>query len=537
MTRDEIQTKVIELYVGILGRAPDYAGLTYWTDSIEQGNLSLENARAAFATKDQPEYWNIYGGLSNTALVEKVYNNFLERSPDQAGLDYWVSELDSGKIQPDFMVNAIINAVQSSQTNSDQTLTDAQVLTNKVSASRYFVEQTQNFDVSNTAFSSAAKKAVSVITSDVNSVNSANDVTNLLVGSPAEGITLALGAEDTNLNKLDGTRGSDTLTVTGGNDWYWFNPGGGNDVITGVDGSTLSYSDLPWGVTVDLSAGTTRGHNKSDTFTGIESVVGTDFNDTIRGGHSSSDDYESFTGRAGNDHMDGGSGWDVLSYHQEDGGSGIAVNFQAGQATDTYGDKDTFAAMEVVSATAYADSLVGTDVADGYVQFRGLAGNDTLQGGQGYEVADYRRDYRYENKDGVKGENGINANLAAGTITDGYGDTDTVSMIDEIRATPYNDTLVGSDASYKEEFRGEAGNDTMTGGGGVDYFNFGSGDGQDVITDFTVGVDKLEFRTIKSVADVVITPGDNQTVVTYGNGGQITLNGVQGLTDSDFVFV
>ncbi|MBL4781099.1 MAG: DUF4214 domain-containing protein [Porticoccaceae bacterium] len=48
--RDTIITKVTELYVGILGRAPGYAGLNYWVNQTLSGALSLENTRASFAS-------------------------------------------------------------------------------------------------------------------------------------------------------------------------------------------------------------------------------------------------------------------------------------------------------------------------------------------------------------------------------------------------------------------------------------------------------------------------------------------------------
>jgi hypothetical protein len=174
MSRVQTEASVQELYIGILGRAADYAGLKYWTDAIENGTQSLENTRASFATPNQPEYWNIYGGLSSNSLVDKVYQNFLGRAPDTAGKAYWVSELESGKIGADFFVNAVTNAAKDPAATDPQTLADARVLANKVQAAQYFTNKAQTAEAGNSTFISQAKAAVDTVNADAASVTAAN---------------------------------------------------------------------------------------------------------------------------------------------------------------------------------------------------------------------------------------------------------------------------------------------------------------------------------------------------------------------------
>lgn len=177
MSRVQTEASVQELYIGILGRAADSAGLKYWTDAIENGSQSLENTRASFATPNQPEYWSIYGGLSSTSLVDKVYQNFLERTPDSAGKAYWVSELNSGKISADFFVSAVINAAKDSSATDPQTLTDAKVLANKVQSAQYFTGNTQNADTKSSSFLSKAKDAVDSVTDSASTVSASKGIT------------------------------------------------------------------------------------------------------------------------------------------------------------------------------------------------------------------------------------------------------------------------------------------------------------------------------------------------------------------------
>lgn len=523
MTRQEIESKVAELYVGILGRAPDYPGLSYWAENIEQGLLSLEDTRAAFATQDQAEYWDIYGGLSNSELVDKIYENFLEREPDVDGKAYWVEKLDSGLVQADHMINVIISAVQDPNATAAQTLIDAQVLANKVEAGLYFTQKMQNVTEVDSNYINQAQSSVGSVNNESSTVSASKLASDLFVA------TIATSAVNT--EELRNNASQDQILT--GSDWY--EPGEGSFIIDGVGSSVgVSYYNLSSGIISDTTKGITTADNKVDVYSNLSQIKGTSFDDTIIGGNPDKDDWEGFHGLAGNDGIHGGSGYDEIMYHQEKGTDGINFNFQTGTAIDTFGNTDVFSGIEAVRGTKYADTFTGLEDPTQYVVIRGLAGDDNINGGNGYAVARYDKDNSYKDLDGNLGSSGITANLAAGTIIDGYGDTDTVSLVNEVRATEFSDTLIGSDASYKEEFRGNAGDDTMTGAGGIDYFNFGSDDGNDVITDFTVGEDKLEFRTISSMDNFTITSTATETVVQYANS-QITLTGVAAITESDFL--
>jgi hypothetical protein len=171
-----LQVKIQELYVGILGRAADWPGMVYWVDQINAGPFTLENTRAAFTDPAQSEYTEIYGGLTNSQLVTAIYENFLERAPELAGLQYWVGELDNGRVNADQMINAVINAVQDSNATGAQSVKDLSVLDNKIAAARYFTEKTKEytFDVS---VREAARAAVADVTDAPDSLTASKALT------------------------------------------------------------------------------------------------------------------------------------------------------------------------------------------------------------------------------------------------------------------------------------------------------------------------------------------------------------------------
>lgn len=80
------------LYQAAFARTPDAAGLGFWINSMDKG-ASLTQIAAAFMT--QTEYKAAYGsGGSNLELVTRFYKNILGRDPEAAGRDFWVGKLD-----------------------------------------------------------------------------------------------------------------------------------------------------------------------------------------------------------------------------------------------------------------------------------------------------------------------------------------------------------------------------------------------------------------------------------------------------------
>ncbi len=125
-TSEEIQL----IYIGYLGRGADPEGLAYWTNEVEQGLITVDQIRTNIVN-EQPEYHANYGQLSDRDLAEAVYFNLLNREPDQAGLNYWVNQLETGKIAQEDLILAYIKGISSDQDAAtlEQKLIDAECYT------------------------------------------------------------------------------------------------------------------------------------------------------------------------------------------------------------------------------------------------------------------------------------------------------------------------------------------------------------------------------------------------------------------------
>jgi hypothetical protein len=94
--------QAFRLYKAALDRTPDAQGLGYWIYSLDQ-NVSLKTIAAGFVSS--AEFLNkFYGDGSNATFVTALYNNVLDRIPEQSGYNYWVNSLNQGTSRADVLI-------------------------------------------------------------------------------------------------------------------------------------------------------------------------------------------------------------------------------------------------------------------------------------------------------------------------------------------------------------------------------------------------------------------------------------------------
>jgi hypothetical protein len=91
---DSAGAQVIRLYDSILGRTPDKAGLDFYVDRLEDSGLAL--AAVADELSFSSEFQQQTGGLSNGQFVDFIFNRALDRAPDSEGAAFYTARLDSG---------------------------------------------------------------------------------------------------------------------------------------------------------------------------------------------------------------------------------------------------------------------------------------------------------------------------------------------------------------------------------------------------------------------------------------------------------
>lgn len=91
----EVAHSVLRLYRAYFTRDPDADGYGYWLQQYLSGTPLTAISDAFTHT---PEFTSRYAGVDNRGFVQLVYQNVLQREPDQAGYDYWVARLNEGAL-------------------------------------------------------------------------------------------------------------------------------------------------------------------------------------------------------------------------------------------------------------------------------------------------------------------------------------------------------------------------------------------------------------------------------------------------------
>jgi|GEM_PF-4650136 len=242
-------------------------------------------------------------------------------------------------------------------------------------------------------------------------------------------------------------------------------------------------------------------------------------NDTING--NGGDDF--IKGDMGSDTLNGGADHDTLSYtesfYDPYAYKGINLNVATGIVKDCWGGTDTISGFESYEGSRFADVMTGSDAVR--EMFYGLRGADTIAGGGGgKEFAAYDKDAQYG------GIRGIIANLPAGTIRDGFGQTDHVTNIQRVIGTMNNDKFTGGDED--NSFAGLGGVDNFNGGGGYNTLLFWPNDNHDGLHGINVNLNKATAQIIDDGYGNTETALNFQSVQGTVFDDTIKLSGVGG---------
>ncbi len=82
---------VERLYTVALGRTSEQEGKNYWITALQNGASGAEAAHGFFFAPEVTD-----ANLSNVEFVTRLYRTFMDRSPDDAGLEYWINAIYSG---------------------------------------------------------------------------------------------------------------------------------------------------------------------------------------------------------------------------------------------------------------------------------------------------------------------------------------------------------------------------------------------------------------------------------------------------------
>lgn len=244
-------------------------------------------------------------------------------------------------------------------------------------------------------------------------------------------------------------------------------------------------------------------------------LLGDDGSNTLEGRTQAS---VTFVGFAGNDYLQGSPGDDWLFANQ---GEDLV---EAGRGEDwVFGGRDS----DAMRGNAGSDRLLGNfendllfgDEGDDFIF--GNSGIDSIDGGTGNDLIfagkDDDRVFGGDGGDVIVGNFGNDCLHGQAGNDLFYGNTGS----DTISGEEWSDTLLGGQdgdillgEGGIDVLQGDRGDDTLIGGIGGDRFDFRRDDGNDIITDFTDGVDIIGLKAGLTFGELAIVQVGNDTQIS-----------------------
>jgi S-layer protein len=88
---------IVEMYQAALGRVPDQAGLTYWVSVLNSGSMTLAQIGLAFAGSAESQAY--YGTTYDAGFVTSLYEKILGREPESGVVNFWLTQKAGGMTQ------------------------------------------------------------------------------------------------------------------------------------------------------------------------------------------------------------------------------------------------------------------------------------------------------------------------------------------------------------------------------------------------------------------------------------------------------
>ncbi|MCZ4128575.1 DUF4214 domain-containing protein [Stutzerimonas balearica] len=230
------------MYIAYFGRPADTIGLQYWADKTEAQII------AGFSASSESQA--LFGNQGSAAKVNAIYNNLFARDAEPAGLQYWVQKLESGEVsQAEAMYTILNNAGAGDSTAVANKLAAAEAFTAQIDTTPEIL----GYSGANAAQS--AREWLGKVNANASSLEAAKasaatavaEAASASAGDSGKTFTLTTGVDNvTGTSGNDTIQGSDasgaTALVLGGLDVI--DGGAGTDTLKIADAATASTGNF-----------------------------------------------------------------------------------------------------------------------------------------------------------------------------------------------------------------------------------------------------------------------------------------------------
>ncbi len=231
--------QVQEMYVAYYSRPGDPAGIAWWSSELQATGGNLNSIIDAFGTS--AEYNDRFASQSHAQQINNIYESLFGRSADEGGLNFYLAELDSGRLTLASIALDIANGVQA---GTD----DATIVTNKLTVATAYSEAvaTHNLEYNAAQIDSAAT-LLAAVDATQDSVDTALATVAALSGEDMTPASLTYAIVDTGQTTCYNSTGTAITCPSAGSSLY------GQDAQ--FSGEDFNYTDQGDGTVKDNVTG------------------------------------------------------------------------------------------------------------------------------------------------------------------------------------------------------------------------------------------------------------------------------------------
>lgn len=171
--------QVQKIYVAYYGRPADPAGLQYWAGQLAANGGNLTSIINAFG--NSAESTALYAGASDSAKVTAIYQQLFNRAPDSAGLAFYTAELTAGRMTAASIALNVANGAQ----GTDATYLANKVTVGTAFTDALTVDSAAAVAYTGTTAITAARSLITGTTTSAATTNVASTITSIKSGGGA----------------------------------------------------------------------------------------------------------------------------------------------------------------------------------------------------------------------------------------------------------------------------------------------------------------------------------------------------------------
>lgn len=198
--------QVQEIYIAYYGRPADPAGLQYWAGQLAANRGNLASIINAFG--NSAESTALYAGATPAARVTAIYQQLFNRAPDAAGLAFYTAELTAGRMT----AASIALNVADGASGTDLTFLNNKIVVAQAFTDALTTDSAANLAYTGTTAITAARALITGVTTSAATTNVASTITSIKAGGGGSvaGQTFTLTTSTDEL--VTGTSANDTFS-------------------------------------------------------------------------------------------------------------------------------------------------------------------------------------------------------------------------------------------------------------------------------------------------------------------------------------